>query len=543
MSAPSAAELLERVVAALAEPSVDPDLTVGQAVWRLYLAGADAWSALALRPVGGGREAFDAVYEATRHGLHVLDEQSERRERMFLGSDGADEVPVLFGGEVVASFRAVPCPRAGRGTVAALAGAAPAIGILLVELAQRRRMRIEINHLRALARLNEGLWVHRDAPSLLEAAAVELRAAWNVERVRVYARGAGGAWRLAAQATLSGSPRGRHDVLAPGLVAGAEDARQSTIIRVAPAGWLVPVTDGGPPRGAVLLDNAYTGSALERADDLPQAVRALAAAWARLPGEARAGEAAIAPPGVRLPAAVIAEAIAPHDSHLVLWRLLGPARRGRRRERHAGEEAVRALERLVAPRYRFRALGADSFAAYLAGTSTEAARELAEAAVDSLAAAWRLVGAVVSVRGRSADGAVAQALDLVAAAASLHDGAVLAEGDRWQVAPEGGLVIAAGAILHPTSHRLDLAAGTVALTRTEARILSALSLSAAPLPAGELVRRVWPGDRTMGVMNLYPHVHDLRRRLIHAWPGGLRVRTIRGQGYALASEGAVAEPA
>lgn len=102
-------------------------------------------------------------------------------------------------------------------------------------------------------------------------------------------------------------------------------------------------------------------------------------------------------------------------------------------------------------------------------------------------------------------------------------------------------MIADGAVLHPPSHRLDLAHGTVSLTRTEVRILNALSLAGGPLAAGELVRRVWPGDRTMGVMNLYPHVHALRRRLVQAWPGGLRVRTIRGQGYVLATEETVAD--
>lgn len=541
MSTPSAADFLERVVAALAEPTSDPDLTVGQAVWQLYEVGARAWTTLSLRPVGGGREAFDAVYEATRHGLQVLEVQTESRARKRAADDDADEVAVVFAGEVVAIFRAGPGGASARDTVAALAGAAPAIGLLLVELAQRRRMHREIGHLRALARLNEGLWVHRDATSLLDAAAAEFRAGWNLERVRVFARGEGGVWPLVAVAALATSSRTDPDALGRELVMVAEHAHSPAIVRVAPAGWLVPVADDGPPRGALLLDNAITGSPLERADDLAQAVRALAAAWTRLPGSPSSRELWAGGDGVRPAASVIEEAIAPHDGQLVLWRLLGPARHGRRRDRRAADEAGRTLERLVAPRFRFVAASPDSFAALLTGTSLEAARELADSAVDALSISWRLVGSVVAIRGRPAGAAVAAALNLLEAAASLHDGAVLAEADRWQVAPEGGLMIADGAVLHPASHRLDLAHGTVSLTRTEVRILNALSLAGGPLAASELVRRVWPGDRTMGVMNLYPHVHGLRRRLVQAWPGGLRVRTIRGQGYALATEGTVAE--
>jgi DNA-binding winged helix-turn-helix (wHTH) protein len=538
VSVPSAAEFLERVVAALAEPSVDPDFTVGQAVWQLYQTGADAWTALALHPVSGGHEAFDAVYEATRHGLHVLDGQTERRDRLLAASDAADEVPVVFGGEVVAAFRAVRGPRVGREIIAALAGATPGIGILLVELAQRRRMQSEINHLRALARLNASLLDHRDAPSLLEAAAAELRAAWNVERVRIFGHDEGGGWPLLATAALAGSAPSQQTLLAPALAAVAEPARQAVAAAVAPAGWLVPVADGGPPHGAVVLDNALTGKPLERADDLAQAVRGLAAAWARLP---HAAPPAVEPVPERPATTAIAEAIGPYDSHLILWRLLGPARRSRRRDRQATEEAGRALERLVPPRYRFLAVGTDSFVALLTGTSLATARELADGALDALASSWRMVGAVVCVRGRPASAVVDQAFELAKAAEALHDGAVLADADRYEVAADGGLVIAEGAVLHPNRYHLDLASGTVALTPTEVRILSALSLAGGPLPAGELVRRVWPGDRTMGVMNLYPHVHGLRRHLIHAWPGGLRVRTIRGQGYTLASEGTVAE--
>lgn len=543
MSVPSSAELLERVVAALAEPTADPDLTVGQSVWQLYRAGAEAWTTLSLRPVGGGTEAFDAVYEATAHGLHVLELQAESQARRRSGATtgNADEVPVVFAGEVVAVFRATPARPGARDHLAALAGAAPPIGLLLVELAQRRRTHREIAHLRALARLNEGLWGHGDVASLLEAAAAGVRAGWNLERARVFARSEGGDWPLVAVATLPGAARDDPRPLDRELAAVAEHAAAPQIVQIAPSGWLVPLSDAGLPRGALVLDNCLTGSPLDRTDDLVQAARAVGAAWARLAASHRAAEAAAGGEGARSPAARLQQAIGPHDSHLVVWRLLGAAHRSRRRERRSTEEAGRALEHVVAPRHRFLAVSPDCFGALLAGTPLEVARELADTAVDTLSVSWRLAGAVVAVRGRPPAVVAASALDLSAAAASLHDGAVLAEGDRWQIAPEGGLLIADGAVLHPSAHRLDLATGTVPLTRTEVRILSALSLAGGPLPAGDLVRRVWPGDRTMGVMNLYPHVHGLRRRLLHAWPGGLRVRTIRGQGYALAREGSVVE--
>lgn len=546
MTGVTAADLLERVVGALVEPTAAADLTVGQAVWQLYQALRGSWRALALRPVGGGNDAFDAVYEATDQGLHVLEVQSDVRPRIYAAGDDVCEVPVAFAGEVVAVFRAVPVLAPGGAspdTLLALTEAAPAIGLMLMELAQRRRMHREITFLRAMARMNAGMWVRHDPQDLLEVAAGDLRAAWGVERVRIYVRERSGEWPLVGVATLPSGTRGQAHPLAKEWVAVAEHTHQPAVIRVAPAAWLVPIADDGPPRGALLLDNALTASPLERADDLSQAVRGLAVAWARLP--APAGPLVPLPVELhaRPPAPVIEEALGPNDSQAVVWRLLGPTRRARRGDGRPGDEAARAIERLVAPRYRFVVAGPDTFAALLAGASPEAARELAQAAVDQLAGAWRLAGGVAVLRSRPPSAAVRLALDLAAAAAGLYEGAVLAEGDHWRASPDGGLQVADGAVLHPAWHRLDLKTGPVSLTRTEVRILSALTLSSGPIAAGELVHRVWPGDRTMGVMNLYPHVHGLRRRLERSWPGGLRVRTIRGQGYVLDGEGQAVDTA
>jgi hypothetical protein len=327
------------------------------------------------------------------------------------------------------------------------------------------------------------------------------------------------------------------------LVARVGRARRSAIARISPSAWLVPATDGEPPRGAVLLDNALTGHPLERADDLVRAVRALAVAWSRLPdGAARPGRPGTSgPTPSQAPATVVEKAIGAADSHLVLWRLLGPAARSRRRDRRLDDEAARELERLVPPRFRFVVASADTFAALLDGASTESARELAESSIDALAQAWRLVAAVVVLGAPDPTPAPERGLGLLAAAATLYDGAVVADGDRWQVATGGGLAIAKDAVLRPSDHTLRLATGPVPLTRTEVRLLAALGLAPAPVAAQDLVRRVWPGDPTVGVMNLYPHIHGLRRRLIQAWPEGLRVRTIRGQGYTLAREGEVGD--
>lgn len=535
MSAPSAAELLEIVVASLAELTTEPDLTVGPAVWRLFRRGEGVWAELSLRPVGGGQEAFDAVYEATEQGLHVRELPADGPPAEDLS--GPWEIPVEFGGEVVAVFSARPRAQGSPSrTLAALAAAAPGIGLLLVDLAQRRRMRRELAHLRALTKLHGALLTHRDAPALLQSAAAGLRAAWSLERVRIFARSPSGPWPLVVEATLPGAVHGTLRALGSQLTSPVRSARQPVLVRLAPAVWLVPVADDEPPHGAILLDNSITGSPLERKDELTATVRALAAAWSRVlapAGELQTAAAEDAAAAQRLAAAVTAHLGS--GGHLVVWRVQGPAGGARRRERHPADGPGRMLADQCVPGHPFVVGDAETFAALLATSSPEAAREVAEKGVDALAPVWRLAGAVVCASGATAERSVTRALDLAEAAAHLHDGAVLVEGDRWRAAPEGGLLLGRGAVLRPDLHRLDVPGQSVPLTRTEVRILRALASTDGPVAAAALVRRVWPGDRTMGVMNLYPHIHELRRRLTQAWPRGLGIRTVRGQGYVLAA--------
>lgn len=537
MSAPSAAELLEIFVASLAELTTEPDLTVGPAVWRLFRHGAGAWAELSLRPVSGGQDAFDAVYEASEHGLHVREVPTDGA--LAEGPPGPWEIPVEFGGEVVAVFAARPrAEGAPSAMLAALAAAAPGIGLLLVDLAQRRRMRRELGHLRALARLHGALLVHRDAEALLQSAATGLREAWALERVRIFAHSPSGPWPLMVEATLPGAVHGPLRTLGSDLSALVRFAPEPALVRLAPAVWLVPVVDHGPLYGAILLDNSITGSPLERKDDLTATVRALAAAWSRV--LAPASELAVAAAAEDAAVAErLAAAVASHlgsGGHLVLWRVQGLAGGARRRERQPADGPGRMLADLCVPRHPCVVGDAETFAALLATASPEAAREVAEKGVDALAPVWRLAGAVVSATGATAARSVARALALVEEAARLHDGAVLVEGDRWEAAREGGLLLGRDAVLRPELHRLDVPGQSVPLTRTEVRILRALASTDGPVAATTLVRRVWPGDRTMGVMNLYPHIHELRRRMTQAWPHGLRIRTLRGQGYVLAAE-------
>lgn len=543
------AQALAALTDCLGDLTEAPDLSVGEALWRVYAAVAGYVEALELRPLAPSQVDADAplvsVYQASVHGLYVYESRayaslaSVRRPTQFL--------KVEIGGEPVAELAWRPQDAAletagTAGTI--LAALAPVLGLALFQVAQRRRMREQARRRDAIARLY-GEWLDStSARAALRSLAAAIRDGWSVETVRIVGHGASDPqkWVLLEMSSMRMHPTPWNDVepvLAPYLASLTRPSAPA-IVHVEPAVWMLPVRAGKELEAVIVLDAALTGKVPEPLNELADMLHDLARLLARVPHkedslELETGEEPRHAGGGTDAGEDWLASTAQRPGTLAVWQINEASHRYRHRSPFRLEDALARVRRVLPAGSQVVPWGARRIAAWLPNRQETAARERVDLVVDELSRSWWTVGVglVLPTEGTSVLKRLEQLLRRAEDAEAILG---CMDSDLFDPSEGGGLQLAGGtAILFARRATLLCAGRALHVSRTGARILWALGTRAEPLTAEDLVRRIWPGDPTVTVLNLYPHMSELRHRLTSA---GLPLAVVsrRGKGYALVAE-------